>query len=276
MPGEQFSRSHVHPGAPGMDSTRARHRVGALFGETGINNQARELAVYLGRELGLQVPGDGRFSSTWHTFIRECRTSDFLDTVTVVYRYLFWHAGEETANQWRDGVRRIFAQENLAYEIDDIGGVHPRIDREFQGNLAVAIIALHSDHHRSVSELMESASKYLNAVPPNHKQAWRVTLSAVEALFGQMFPHVRLNAEEIERRLRPLVQQAYDGDEPAQRAAGRMLSALREWVEATHEYRHRPGDARPADAPTDVAILAISQGASFLRWLARLDANKTA
>ena len=273
MPGEQFSRSHVHSGAPGQDSTRARYRVGALFGETGINSQVGQLASYLGRELGVPVPGDGRRASNWHAFIRECPTSEFLDTITVVYRYLFWHAGEESANRWRDDVRRVFAEEHLAYEIDDVGGVHPRVDREFQENLASAVAGLQSENHRGVRELVESASKYFHATPPNHRQALQLMLSAAETLFGQMFPHVRLSAEEIERRLWPVVQQAYDGDEPAQRAAGEMLTALKAWVEASHEYSRRPGDVDPIDPPADIAILAISQGASFLRWLARLGVN---
>ncbi|MGH8515260.1 MAG: hypothetical protein ACREV8_15230 [Gammaproteobacteria bacterium] len=273
MPGEQFSRSHVHPGGPGQDSTRARYRVGALFGETGINSQVGQLASYLGRELGVPVPGEGRRASNWHAFIRECPTSEFLDTITVVYRYLFWHAGEESANRWRDGVRRVFVEEHLAYEIDDIGGVHPRVDREFQENLTSAVAGLQSENHRGVRELVESASKYLHATPPNHRQALQLMLSAAETLFGQMFPHVRLSAEEIERRLRPVVQRAYDGDEPAQRAAGEMLTALKAWVEASHEYSRRPGDVDPVDPPADIAILAISQGASFLRWLARLGVN---
>ena len=93
---------------------------------------------------------------------------------------------------------------------------------------------------------------------------------STRARHGQMFPYDRLSAEEIERRLWPVVQQAYDGDEPAQRAAGEMLTALKAWVEASHEYSRRPGDADPVDPPADIAILAISQGASFLRWLARL------
>ena len=195
MPGEQFSRSHVHPGAPGQDSTRARYRVGALFGETGINSQVGQLASYLGRELGVPVPGDGRRSSNWHAFIRECPTSEFLDTITVVYRYLFWHAGEESANRWRDDVRRVFAEEHLAYEIDDVGGVHPRVDREFQENLASAVAGLQSETHRGVRELVESASKYLHATPPNHRQALRLMLSAAETLFGQMFPKYRFSSE---------------------------------------------------------------------------------
>ena len=185
MPGEQFSRSHVHPGAPGQDSTRARYRVGALFGETGITSQVGQLASYLGRELGVPVPGDGRRSSNWNAFIRECPTSEFLDTITVVYRYLFWHAGEESANRWRDDVRRVFAEEHLAYEIDDVGGVHPRVDREFQENLASAVAGLQSENHRGVRELVESASKYLHATPPNHRQALRLMLSAAELSSGK-------------------------------------------------------------------------------------------
>ena len=137
MPGEQFSGLYVALGDPVPDSDRARHRVGALLGETVFADHGERLAAQLGRELGVPVPGDGRYSSHWHSFLRECRTADFLDIVTVIYRYLFWHVGDATANWWRDVVRQIFAEENLAYQIDDVGGVHPRVDREFQRNLSI-------------------------------------------------------------------------------------------------------------------------------------------
>jgi hypothetical protein len=40
--------------------------------------------------------------------------------------------------------------------------------------------------------------------------------------------------------------------------------------------RHQPGAVvDPAQPPADMAILAISQGAAFLRWLAGLDAART-
>ena len=58
-----------------------------------------------------------------------------------------------------------------------------------------------------------------------------------------MFPYVRLTADEIERCLRPIVERAYEGDATAQKAA-------------------------------DVTILAISHGASLLRWLAGLDEDR--
>ena len=64
MPGERFSRVYLHPGDPELDSSRARHRVGALFGESIFNHQAEQLAAYLGRELGVPVPGAGRHRTT--------------------------------------------------------------------------------------------------------------------------------------------------------------------------------------------------------------------
>jgi hypothetical protein len=276
MPGERFSRLYVQPGDPAQDNSRARHRVGALFGEPVLNNQAERLAAYVSRELGVPMLGDGRHSSHWHKFIGDCRVPDFLDTITVVHRYLFWHVGEEIASWWRDVVRQIFAEENLAYEIDDAGGVHPAVDREFQRNVATAVAGLRPQRYQNIRGLVESASKYLSADPPNYKQAWRATLSAVEGVFGLMFPYVRLTADEIERCLRPAVQRAYEGDATAQQAAQGMVAGLKEWVEASGNYRHQPGAAEPAQPPADVAVLAISHGASLLRWLAGLDEDRLA
>jgi hypothetical protein len=246
-----------------------------LFRETIFNDHAEQLATYIGREVGVPVLGDGRYSSHWNQFIRECCTRDFLDIITLVYRYLFWHVGEEIAHWWRDVVRQIFAEENLAYEIDDVGGVHPAIDQEFQRNLVSTVAALQSQRYQSISQLIEAASTHLSVDPPNYKQAWRSTLSAVEELFGLMFPYVRLTADEIEHRLLPVVQSAYEGDATAQRAARMMLTSFQEWIEASHIYRHHPGAADAPQPPADVAILGISYGASLVRWLAGLDEHRS-
>jgi hypothetical protein len=275
MSGEQFSDLYLQPGDLAHDSARVRHRVGALFGETLFSNHTKQLAAHLGRQLGVPVPGDGRHSSDWQQFMRDCRTADFLDTVTIVYRYLFWHASEGVANWWRDVVRQIFAEEHLAYEVDDAGGVRPRVDREFQSNIASALAGLQSQRYQNVRELFESALRNLNSGPPNYKQAWRATLSAVEGLFGLMFPYARLTADEIERRLLSVVERAYEGDATGQRAARKMLIGFKAWVDASDEYRHQPGETEPAQPPADVAILAISQGASLLRWLAGLDEDRS-
>lgn len=276
MPGERYSALYVRPGDPAPDSARARHRVGSLLREPVFQGHIERLAVYIGRELGVSIPGDGKYPSCWHLFIRECRTADFLDTVTVVYRYLFWHVGDATANWWRKVVRQIFADENLAYEIDEAGGIHPRIDREFQRNMASAVAGLQSQRYQNVRELLERALNSISTEPPNYRQAWQATFSAAEALFGVMFPDARLTADELERCLAPILQRAYGGDAAAQKAAQGMLTSFQEWVEASRIYRRHPGGAERAQPPTDIAILSISCGASLLRWLAGLDEDQAA
>jgi len=60
-------------------------------------------------------------------------------------------------------------------------------------------------------------------------------------------------------------------DPAAQRAARAMMSGFKTWVEASHIYRHQPGADEVPQPPADIAILAISTGASLLRWLASID-----
>jgi hypothetical protein len=274
MPGERFSVLYARPGTPVPDSGRARHRVGSLFRETVFNSNLERLAAHLARNLGVPVPSNGQYPSHWHQFIRECGTADFIDTVTVVHRYLFWHVSDSAANWWRDAVREIFNEENLAYEIDKDGSVHPRVDREFQRNLVSAVVGLQSERYEKVRELIDSSSTNLSADPPNYRQAWRATLSAAEVLFGLMFPYARLTADEIERRLQPLVERAYEGDPTAQKAAKEMVAGFERWVDASQIYRHQPGAAETAQPPADLAILSISYGTSLMRWLAGLDEDR--
>ena len=273
MPGDRFSRLYVQTSVLTEDSDRARYRIAALFRETFFNGHIAPLAAYISREIGVPVLGHGGHSSHWSQFICKCRTLDFLDTVTLVYRYLFWHADQEVARWWRDVVRQIFAEEHLAYQIDDVGGVHPAVDQQFQRNMAAAVAALQSHRFQNINQLTEIALSHLYADPPNYKMAWRAMLSAVEGLFALKFPHARLTPDEMTRRLLPVVQGAYKTDSIAQKAICSMLTGFQGWVEASLMYRHQPGVTDSPEPPADVAILAISHGASLLRWLADLDEN---
>ena len=60
------------------------------------------------------------------------------------------------------------------------------------------------------------------------------------------------------------------------RASSRKFATFQDWVEVSHIYRHRPGAAESGQPPADVAILAITLGASLLRWLAGLDEDRPA
>jgi hypothetical protein len=270
MPGERFSVLYLRPPERVQDSGRVRQRVAALFRDRIFAAHGERLAPFIGREIGVSLPGEGKYSSQWSDFLRECRTPDFLDSITVIYRYLFWHAGEDIARWWRDATRQIFAEENLAYTIDDAGSVHPAIDQEFHRNIVSAIGTIQSPRYQNISPLIEGALAYLRAEPPNYKHAWRAMLSAVEGMFELSFPYVRLSVDEIERRLSPLILETYP-DPAAQGAARALVNGFKTWVEASHIYRHQPGAEELPQPPVDIAILAISTGASLVRWLASID-----
>jgi hypothetical protein len=273
MPGERFSLLYLRPPERVQDSGRVRQRVAALFRDRIFADHGERLAPFITREIGPALPGEGKYSSQWNEFMRDSPTPDFLDSITVIYRYLFWHAGEEMAQWWRDAARQIFAEENLAYTIDDAGGVHPAIDQEFHRNIVSAIGALQSPRYQNISRLIESALAYLRAEPANYKHAWRAILSAVEGMFELIFPYVRLSVDEIERRLSPLISQTYP-DPAAQGAARAMANVFKSWLESSHIYRHQPGAEEMPQPPADIAILAISTGASLVRWLASIDEER--
>jgi hypothetical protein len=276
MPGERFSALYVQAGDPTPDSNRARRRIGALFHEPLFAGQIEQLAAYCRQGLGTSPADAGGYPSHWHRFVRECRIVEFLDMITMTYRYLFWHVSEEAATWWRESAGKILAEENLAYDLDSVAGVHPKVDREFQRNMASVIAGFQSERYQGVRDQLAAVEKNLSALPPNYKQAWRSIVSAVETLFAVIFPYAVLSAEEIDRRLLPLMDSAYGDDPVSRKAAQGPLAAFKGWVDAARIYRHQPGVARSADPPADVAVFQISNGASLLRWLVGFDPERVA
>jgi hypothetical protein len=236
-----------------------------------FHHRYQRLAHYVEAELGVRFNNSGDHPYYWDEYIQTAALRDLLDTITAVYEF---NAGSGHATVWRDRVRRIFAEENLDYVIDDLGVVHPFVDQEFQANRASALAGLEGPRYGNVRDAFERASRELRGEPSNPKEAWRAIFGAVEALFKLMFPAPRLTAAAIEDRLAPRIQQRYASDAVALRAAARMVNSFKEWVESSHNYRHEQGQQEPAQPPLDVAIAAISIGASILRWLAEIDRDQ--
>jgi hypothetical protein len=74
MPGERFSHLYLRSPDLAQDSGRARYRIAALFRERVFSNHSERLAACIGREIWVPLPGEGRYSSRWYQFIKECRT----------------------------------------------------------------------------------------------------------------------------------------------------------------------------------------------------------
>jgi len=232
------------------------------------DGHAHPLGQLLERELGVEVGAYHAYQL--RLFCTKCSIRDLLDTVTITFTYL--KRLGSIAVRWLNEARRIFSEERLAYEIDDGGIVHPAVDKEFQRNRQATVAGLQAPRYANSLAAFERISDELASQPPNGKDAWRAVFAAVEGLFRLMFPSAtQLNAGAVETNLPRLIQKLYSSDPVALRAANKLLASFKDWVDASHNYRHEPGSEEPVQPPIDLAVLAISAGTAFLRWLIFID-----
>jgi hypothetical protein len=266
--GERFSHVYLDRGEPTGDSQRMRHRIGALIGDfwSHSGNSVREA---IERSLGTE----GHYGRSWPDVIKQMELRDVLDLITVAYRLLQPHGD---ARSWRDAIQEVFDEENVHYRVDEQGGVHFYIDKEFAHNSAATIACLQPARYANALHAFEGGQASLSKTPPDGKGAIRGTFGALEAVFRLLFPRApKLTAQDAEGRLRPLVQQAHARDPAASSASGRLLTSFKEWVDAAHVYRHEQGVADiVAQPPLTLAIYMVSCGAAHLRWLAELDSQR--
>jgi hypothetical protein len=264
----RYSQLYIDQSVPLPDSARARHRLGMLMQAMLSTDEARALGHLLERELG--VSAEVSYAYDFPTFCAKCAIRDFLDTVTITRTYL----GKQgtAATRWVTEARRIFSEERLAYEIDEKSIVHPAVDNEFQKNRQSTVAGLQLPRYANSLAAFERISDELASLPPNGKDAWRAVFTALEGLFRLMFPSAtQLNAGAVETNLSGLIRKLYSSDPTGLRAANKLLASFKDWVDASHNYRHEPASQEPVQPPIDIAILAISTGTAFLRWLIFLD-----
>jgi hypothetical protein len=267
----RYSQLYIDQSAPLPDSARARHRLGKLLeGLITHDSEVFALSELLERELGVVVEAYHAYQLP--RFVAKCAVRDLLDSVTLAFAFLKRQGSTTEAARWLNEGRRIFSEERLAYEIDHNGIVHPAVDKEFQRNRQATVASLQLPRYANSLAAFERISDELAAQPPNGKEAWRAIFTSVEGLFKLMFSSApQLNAGAIDAYLSGLVQKLNQGDAVALRAANKMLAAFKDWVDASHNYRHEAGSEEPYQPPIDLAVLAISNGTSYLRWLVAID-----
>lgn len=104
----------------------------------------------------------------------------------------------------------------------------------------------------------------------------RFIFLANEEVFKLMFSVDRLVASTARNHLKP---EAHAGTQSAKIASQEMANGFVKWVIAAQQYRHAPGEEHdgeenPAAPPQDLAIVIMSAGASYLRWLLALAASE--
>jgi hypothetical protein len=264
--GQRFSHVYVARGEPTSDSVRMRRRLSGLMFEMKTRG---DLGGFLERELGVSLPYNGYYD--WHKFFASALLRDVLDTITI-FMHFAQRKNSDDLYKWIGEVPRVLAEENVTYVLDKEGGVHYSIDAEFNRNQAATLAVLSMKRYAGVLHAFEAAFPALDMTPPDGKTAVRQIFFATENLFKLMFPaQGLLGANTAERELNKQVDGLYKNDQAARAASNRMIASFKDWITAAHSYRHEPGEKEPVQPPLSLALLLVSQGASYIRWLAELD-----
>ncbi len=232
--------------------------------------------IVLAKKLGIPVPSNYRSAPHWPYILEKMELRDFLDTITVLHHTLERKFQQDrtriTQERLLRDAREIFEEEQIAYRIDDQGGVHLKIDAAFEGERVSLISGLGSARYNNVRSNLDAMFRALDESPPNYKSAVRDIFSAAEGLFKLSFQKpLQMNTTEIQTRLKPAIDRIYSDNTYALRSSQKQVESLRDWVDSVHFYRHEPSSEEPSSPPPETAILMVSQGMAFIRWLAFID-----
>ena len=86
-----------------------------------------------------------------------------------------------------------------------------------------------------------------------------------------MYGGSRLDAKSAAAKLAAAQQRLYEGHPTMLASSAKLLNGFKEWIDAAHFYRHEEGRTEPGQPEGELALLLISEGLSYVRWLAAID-----
>ena len=274
--GELFSRIYIPKGDPLPDSPRFRVRLAAKASEISYSHSKFQLGFskLVEGELGVKVPFvKWGTSGNWSIglFFEKAEIRDVLDGISLLARFVVDKGADYYVQQWVDFVARVFVEENLHYRIDEKGGVHYLVDREFERNKNTVLSCL-GGKFSAVEESLDAAFSRLGRKPFDTKAAVRDIFEAAESLTKQITNSGHdLTERFVNAKIAPMVKRVYGGiDRSANSAGDILLIGFSQWVNAAHNYRHGQKDTKVIAPPFELAVLLLSQGASYIRWLVEI------
>ena len=261
----RYGQLYVDRGKPKTDSDCFRKCLATYLaalgpGRTHLGDELQMLRL----KLGIDIGASGGVSLAELFLNAELR--DVLDSITLLHSRDRPEA-HVFGTRWLALVAEVFAEEHMAYRLDDRGGVHPFVDAEFQANQTAALEALSQTRFGEARTDFETAFRHLRS--GEGKSAIRSMFPAVEVAAKVLFPGAlsRLMPNDLDKLIKPRIQARYIGNEPAIDAALQLLGGFRQWIIASQPYRHGQEVQEPVEPPHDFLVAHLSTGAAFLRWM---------
>lgn len=280
--GQRFSLTYVNRGDPTTDSKEMRFRLGKLIEKPKHQDStysassrdyvysSRRLQEDIEAELGVQFVTfvNGQTYYSWVSFFRRLPETKLVDAITVLYRSM---AKRGRSGGFTAEVNRIFQEENIAYEVDAEGGVHPRIDGAFHALKQSSVRGMSDARYAVALDRIEEIDGHLMGSEPNYIQAIRAIFGANENLFKMMFNAPRLDQRSAKDKIGAILQRIHADHPVMQRSSAQTLLSFSAWIDSAHHYRHEQGSPEPNQPNEELAIVMISQGIAFARWLCAID-----
>ena len=167
---------------------------------------------------------------------------EVIESITAITRF-FAIRQQRNANAWVALVRGLFAEEHVAYRIDDDGVVHPLVDQAFEAARVSVIGALGGETFNAARAHFENAIAALEEDPADTRGAVGDCFDAAENLFKLLTGTGQdLTQSNVTATLKPIVDPLHGGLAAAtQSHAGRMLPSFADRANAGHPYRHAQG-----------------------------------
>lgn len=273
--GGYFSRVYIRTGAPNSDSKKMRKRLEAAY-STIFNDLSYDLGKFIEAQIGLDVlrRGVDRMYVSWEEIFSRRPIEDVLDVITAGFRFIRSQEGRRhvvNASNFTGLVERIFREEHVAYRIDDKGGVHPFVDVGFSTEFSQTLEGLSDARLAAAKHHVEQAELKLLTTQLDSRAAVRAIFDAAENVFKLICPgQTQLNKEGVRKALAPAIEAAAKGDSHEKLARGKLVQALEDWIDAGHFYRHEPGRPDPTQPSLQFAVLYLSQGFGYVRFLAEI------
>jgi hypothetical protein len=261
--GQKFSQVYLDRSVPNEDGIEWRIRLGAFIQEDSSKDSFLNYTLMVGAGVIIESRSyiDGK-TYRFDKLINEVKIAKLLDICTIIYRN-YNIISEQDAKIWVIHFNTCCREENIPYFMDEEGGVHPAVDAEFQHNLASTIRGLDAPRYRT------ALTAFSGIQPALDREETRLAIIQVfitaESIVKMMTGANGLDASIIKRQLTNRIK--VNWAEGAAKAANQMVAGFVNWVNAAHTYRHAPGEPDAAEPPLDLAILMISVGASYIRWL---------
>lgn len=239
-----------------------------------FSDDSSAVGHFIEKELGIKCRSvNTRYYVNWENFLQRIPVSDYLDVITAVIKFKPNRSRYKERSvvhlDFLSFARRVFIEQNLAYLIDDLGGIHPAIDPAFADSSAHTIRCLKSAGLEAAAQHILDAEKHLLAGSLNPRLAIRSCFDAVENLHKMINKNSpQLNKASIINELMPILKAKWSKDESELRATEKLVNSMTDWVEAAHFFRHADGNADISQPSEAFAVLFVSQGFSFARWLA--------